>query len=386
MRTFSHENWLKPPYNRTAFQHVQTLFPTDRLRRGDSEATRLLAEPRDLGQIRFKGADGEEQSIDQMVERTETDAFVVLHKGKLIEERYANGMQRDSVHLINSISKTFVGMLAGILVEEGALNPDHLLSQYAPQFEGSAFDQTTVRHALDMTGAAKFGEDYPNWDDDFWVETAVLGWRPDLAGQAGTRSLKQFVFTRSDKEQEDGEKWHYRTLMTNALAIALEEATGTPIQALVEQKLWQKLRPEYDSNVVLDETGFAYFGAGMSVSARDLARFGQMLLDDGMVAGKQIVPARWVNATREGSDKLRGFFADTDASVMFPGWHYQNQTWACQSDGVLCCIGIYGQTIYVHQPSQSVIVKLSTHPEALNIGRFADTMLAMGALTRELAK
>ena len=185
--------------------------------------------------------------------------------------------------------------------------------------------------------------------------------------------------------RKTGEHFHYRTLLTNAVAMAIEGATGMPVQNVMETRLWQKLKPEQDANVVVDATGFAYFGAGISACARDLARFGQMLLNDGMVAGEQIVPAGWVQSTRAGSDERRAHFAATDYAPMFADGHYQNQTWASQSDGLLLCIGIYGQTIYVHQPSRLVIVKLSTHPEPANDIAFANTFQAMRALVEGLS-
>ncbi|MEL6485677.1 MAG: serine hydrolase [Pseudomonadota bacterium] len=330
--------------------------------------------------------DGNGFTIDQMIAATDTDAFLVVHKGALIHETYYNGMQPDSVHLVNSISKTFLGILTGILVGEGAIDPEARATRYVPEFVGTAFDQTTVRQLLNMTGAAKSGEDYAVWDDDFWTETAVVGWRPDLSEKAATRSLKQYAFARSETEQRDGEHFHYRTLMTNALAMVIEGAAQAPVQQLMEQRVWQKLRPEYDASVVLDAQGFPYFGAGISASASDLARFGLMLLNDGLVEGETVVPAQWVQATGAGSDDLRTLFAASQYGAILPGWHYQNQTWACEADGLLACIGIFGQVIFIHKPSDLVIVKLSSHPLADSQPQELMAFVAMNHLASELAE
>lgn len=385
MRSFSRDNWLTPQHNRTSFQHLQSLFPTARLKRGTEPPLPLPSNHVEVGHFRFGWPNGDEQTIGQFLEDSYTDAFLILKDGVLIQERYENGMQPDSLHLLNSISKTFLGMLAGIFVAEGTMALEERVATYVPKLAGTALDQVTLRQALDMTAGVTFSEDYAVATDDFWVETAVLGWRPDLAARAATTSLKDYASGRTTTKHADGEAFHYRTLLTNVVAMAIEGATQTPVQELMERHLWQRLKPEHDANVVVDGTGFPYFGAGMSASARDLARFGQMLLHNGMVDGEQVIPESWIQSTRAGSDERRAQFAVTDYAPVLPNWHYQNQTWASQPEGVLLCIGIFGQTVYVHQASGVVIVKLSTHPEPANDRLYAHTFMAMRALAEELA-
>ena len=95
--------------------------------------------------------------------------------------------------------------------------------------------------------------------------------------------------------------------------------------------------PEQDANVVVDGAGFPYMGAGMSACARDLARFGELLRNDGFYNGQQIVPADWVQQTRAGSDHLRHLFAHSDYARMIKGGHYHNQTWGNAPAGILMC-------------------------------------------------
>lgn len=384
-RPFTQDNWLTPPHNRDSFQHLQSLFPTARLRRGQAVPSPLPSEPEEVAHIQITGIDGKPRSLQTMLDETFTDALLIARNGTLIHERYCNGMQTDSLHLLNSISKSFLGMLAGILVAERTIDPEVLVTTYAPYLAGSAFEKTTVAQVLDMTAAVKFSEDYAIVDDDFWVETAVIGWRPDLEDRANTESLKAFAAERTETEQENGAGFHYRTLLTNIVAMVVEGAAKAPVQTLMEEKLWQKLRPEHDGNVVLDATAFPYFGAGMSATARDLTRFGQLLLNDGKVGDEQVVPAEWVSGTRAGSDQRREHFAATDYALLLPDWHYQNQTWACGPEGLLVCIGIFGQTVYVHTPSGLVITKLSTHPEPANDMLYANTFQMMRALVEGLA-
>ncbi|MBP17564.1 MAG: 6-aminohexanoate hydrolase [Gammaproteobacteria bacterium] len=380
----STENWGDPPHNRWSFQHVQALFPTARVRRGTGPASEFTERHEELTQLTYQGLDDQPRSVRQMLDETYTDAFLVMKDGVILTEEYGNDMSADSHHLLNSVTKSFVGMLTGILVKEGVINPDKRVAGYIPEFEETAFRETTLQQALDMTAAVKFGEDYADKKADFWVEAAVVGWRPALVHDHSASTLFDYALSLKETEQSDGEKFHYRTVLTNVVAMVIERTTGQKIQNLLEQRLWQKLGTEQDACIVVDPAGFPYVGAGMSACARDLARFGQMLLQNGHYNGSQIVPAEWIANTLVGNDELRKLFSETDYAAMLPGGHYRNQVWVNPTQKVMMCIGIYGQTIFVDQSTGVVMVKLSTHPEPVDDFLFGDTFLAMNTLSAAL--
>jgi CubicO group peptidase (beta-lactamase class C family) len=267
-----------------------------------------------------------------------------------------------------------------VVAADGVLDPAAPLTRYLPEFASTALADTTVQHALDMTAAVRYGEDYADPAADFWRETAVVGWRNPPDGSLAAPSLLAFARSLHDADHADGTHFHYRTVLTNVVGMAIERATGQPLAALMEARLWQRLRPEQDAAVVVDPTGFPYFGAGMNACARDLARFGQLLLDDGRYSGEQVVPAAWVQDTVRGSDELRAQFAASDYAGLLAGGHYRNQVWSAADRGLMYCIGIHGQIIYVNQPARVVIVKLSTHPKPAEGALFLDAFTAMGAV------
>lgn len=379
-RSFSLDNWGYPPHNRASFQQVQQLFPTVRLARGNAPPATLNADLQAITELEYPGLDGGSCTVAQMLDDTWTDAFLVTKNGVIVFEDYRNTMGPESLHLLNSVSKSFLGMLVGILAHEGRIDPAEPLVSYLPEFADTAFSETTVQQALDMSGAVAYGEDYADRQADFWKETAVVGWRPALVNADTPATLFDYACTLRDTEQSDGEHFHYRTVFTNVVAMAVERATNTSVATLVEQKLWQPLGPEQDACVVADSSGFPYFGAGMNACARDLARFGQMLVQNGNYNGQQIVPAEWVRDTLEGSDELRRLFAESAYGNLIPGGHYRNQVWSDAPSSQLICIGIHGQTIFVDQTTAVVIVKLSTHPESAETALFTDTFAAMRML------
>ena len=381
VRPFNAHNWGYPPHNRASFQQVQQLVPTRRISRGTNPPSVLPIALQEVGKISYADSDGNPRMIQHMLDDTYTDAFLVTKNGTVLAEEYRNGMGPDSHHLLNSVSKSYLGMLAGILAAQGILDLGDKLTTYLPEFSNTAFHQTTLQQALDMTAAVKYGEDYADKKADFWVETAVVGWRPALVEANFPKTLFGYACTLGDTEQLDGEHFHYRTVLTNVVAMAIERATNQSVARLVEQKLWQPLQPEQDAVVVVDSSGFPYFGAGMNACARDLARFGQMLAQNGLYQDTQIVPKAWIQSCVQGTDELKALFAAGDYAQMIPGGHYHNQIWADSNRQLLICIGIHGQTIYVNQATDVVVVKLSTHPESAQLELFTDSFAGMHAIT-----
>jgi CubicO group peptidase (beta-lactamase class C family) len=376
------DNWNFPPFNRLSFQHVQSLFPTARIRRGAGSITEFDENPCDLADIPYIGMDGSNRTVKQMLDGSYTDSFLVVKNGTIVCEQYFNGMAADSHHLLNSVTKSFIGMLVGIMAEQGCLQEDDPVVRHMPELSGTAFSRTTIRHALDMTAAVEYGEDYADQNADFWVETAVVGWRPDLVNDGSALSLLDYAKSLQKREQLDGEKYHYRTVLTNVLGMVLERASGRTLQDLLQTEIWSRLGPEQDASIVVDRMGFPYVGAGMNACARDLARFGQMVVQRGFFNGDQIVPGDWVDDTRYGNTQTKLAFAAGEYGESLPGAHYRNQFWGMDSDrGIVAAIGIHGQTIYMDMGTGVVIVKFSSQPESVNQEMFMDTFTAMFAIS-----
>ena len=380
--SFSQENWGYPPYNRDSFQQIQSLFPTVRITRGEGPTYRFNEATRDLSGLTYAGVDGGTRTVEQMLDDTFTDSFLVVKDGAILTEIYLNQMGPESHHLMNSVSKSFIGALIGIVAAEGSIQVDGLVRDYVPELAESAFQDTTIRTALDMTAAVEFGEDYSDLNADFWMEASVVGWRPALVKPDAPATLFEYALSRQRTEQKEGEKYHYRTILTNVLAMVLERATDTPLPKLLQSRIWSKLGPEQDACIVVDRVGFPYVGAGMNACTRDLARFGQMIVGNGSIAGHQIVPSEWIDDIRYAERRSVDLFAASDYGGMFEGGHYRSQFWVADADrGIMHCIGIHGQSIHMNMSTGTVIVKFSSHPEPADMPLFDDTFLAMDAIS-----
>lgn len=381
---YSATNWNQPPHNRQSFQHMADLFTTRNVAKSSAPCRPLEQRLQDLSSITYPVSGGQRQTLEHYLANSFTDAFLVLQDGVVVTEEYRNNMQASTPHLLNSVSKSFVGMLAGTAVEEGLLETSRLISDYLPELKETGFSQTTVQNALDMTSAIAYSEDYDEREDDFWHEAAVVGWRPDLKTASSPAGLLEYFQQRTETEQAEGEHFHYRTVLTNICAAVIQRAVQMPFVDYLTLRLWQPMGPEHNANVVMDAQGLPYMGAGMSACARDLARFGEMLRNDGFYNDQQILPVNWVQGTRLGNERLRELFAASDYSTLLPKGHYHNQVWADAHAGELMCIGIHGQHIYINQPKSLVCVKLSSHPYPTDLGLYGETNRALRALAAEI--
>jgi CubicO group peptidase (beta-lactamase class C family) len=114
-------------------------------------------------------------------------------------------MAADSFHLLNSVTKSFVGMLAGILISKKLINETDLVTQHIPELAGTAFSESSIRHLLDMTAAPKYGEDYADPSADFWIEAAVVGWLPALRTKESATTLLSYAERLTESGQLNGE-------------------------------------------------------------------------------------------------------------------------------------------------------------------------------------
>ena len=377
------ENWLEAPNNKESFQKVESLFESVRIRRNSQEPSKLSQKLKSLDSIQIQDMEGQNQTFQEMLTSTHTDAFIVLKDGEILFEEYFNGMKPDSFHLMNSITKSFVGMLVGVLADKGILDISDKVTKYVPELSDGSFSDTTIQSALDMSSAVKFEEDYDDPLCDFWKESAVVGWRPDLVDDSSPSSLLDFAMSLKDKEQEEVGGYHYRSVLTNVIAMVVERATSENLKVLLEKHIWQKLKTEQDAVIVVDKEGLPFAGAGMNACARDLARFGQMILNDGVHEGEQIVSKEWIDSTRTGGDGYKERFARSDHGEMLPGGHYKNYMWVVNPEEMMC-IGIYGQTIHINRNTGVVIVKFSSFPEPAEELMFANTFILLASVSNSV--
>jgi len=356
-------NWQDPPFNRWAFQHVRELIPTARISRGSGPPWRLPSDDRDIAEVRFRHED-RELSIADLLADTYTDGFLVVHHGRIVTEQYFNGLAPDVPHLLMSVSKSVTSAVAGVLVGRRLLDPSAPVTDIVPELLGTSLEGATVQHLLDMRAGTRFDESYDDPEADVRTYERVYLWRPDDGQARPDDALGYFATLRNDGSH--GGPFRYRSILTDVLAWVLERSAGTRLHELIAAALWQPMGAEFDAEITVDRHGNPMADGGICATLRDAARFGQLYLQRGRLRGREIVPAAWIDDTIRGTPDGATAFCNGDNPDGYPpGAHYRNCWWV-RDPGLpfYHASGINGQHVFVHVPTQTVIVKLSTWPPA----------------------
>ncbi len=374
-------NWQDPPFNRWAFQHVREIIPTHRISRGWGPLRRLAHERRPLAPdaVAVQRLEGRSSTLAEVLADTWTDAVVIVHDGRVVLESYANGMAPDTPHIMMSVTKSVVGCVAGILVDQGHLDPDEQASTYVPEIAGSGYGGATVRNLLDMRTGVKFSEEYTNPHAEVRVMERYMGWRPG-SGADDVRGMYGYMTTLAAGSAHGG-PFVYRSADTDMLGWVCERAGGTRMAELISTLVWQPIGAEFDAEITCDGIGSAIHDGGMSARALDLARFGQMLLDDGMVDDAAVVPRGWITQSRTIDPDIRAAFAASDSEPFLTGGWYRNQFWFMPGllGDLQVCLGIHGQMVLVDRATRTVSVKFSSWPTAQDPAFLLDTVRAFVA-------
>jgi CubicO group peptidase (beta-lactamase class C family) len=358
-------DWYWGPGNHWSYQHTRRIFPSADIYRGSGPVSKLDYALRDLDGISFvRPGTKAPMTIAQMYAATETDAFLVLHDGKIVTERYFNGMKPEDTHLLMSVSKSVIGTLAGVIVAEGRLDPNALVTTYIPELKGSAYEGATVRNLLDMTVGMEFDENYSSKTSDLYRLDEATGWVE--RGPHASNGLHAYLSTLKKRHGPHGSEFRYISANTDAMGWVLERAAGTDLAELISTKLWTKLGAERDAYILLDAHQAAYADPGLNMTLRDLGRVSQMVLQGGLYQGRQIVPGNWIQDIRHGGDpdawKKSPAYPHFRTMAGYDSGSYRSYWYVADpGQGHITAIGLAGQLIVIDPTSNTVVVKFSSH-------------------------
>jgi CubicO group peptidase (beta-lactamase class C family) len=371
------DNWDQPPFNRWSFQNMRRVLPTAEIRRAEGPASALQAAPRDLSGLSFETARGGRSTIAAFLEETYRDGFLVLHQGRVVSEQYFNGMTRDSLHLAQSVSKSVVGTVAGIMIHRGDLDAAAPLADIIPELADTGYGDATTNHILSMISGIRFTEEYGLAESDISTWDIIAGWRPRPQPDDLPASIYEWIVQRP-KARAHGGDFQYRSIETDCLGWVLERVSGLGLADLLSRELWAPMGAEHDANItVCLNSGFAAASGGLNASLRDYGRLGQLYLD----GGRGIVAPEWIEDCLIGDN---GKFVG-DYRLQYPHGAYKNCWWIPDvSRRVMAARGVFGQLIYVDFEHRMVIVKLSSWPDYTNPDRSQYTARACQAIAESL--
>lgn len=365
-----------------SFQTMSELFPTRTVARAGPVHAFERA-PRPLGDVLYD-LDGATRSIDDFLERSRTAGIVVLHDGRLVFERYGLGADAGTRFTSWSVAKSFTATLVGLALGEGLIESlDDPLVRYVPQLAGSAYDGVTIEQALQMSSGVAFSEVY---DDESTDVIEFMGYT-----MLANRVPANEYMIRFPRAAEPGSVFNYSTGETQVLGWLVREVTGRPLAQYLSETVWSRIGMEHDASWILDREGAAGMemaGCCLNAALRDYARFGQLMLQDGMwrtADGEpvRVLPEGWVRAATVPDSP------QVDFGRLFPGSDqgYQYQWWALGGpDGAYSAEGVYGQFVYVNPAHRVVIAKASAWPVAWDEQHERETWAAFDAIVAELGR
>jgi CubicO group peptidase (beta-lactamase class C family) len=280
--------------------------------------------------------------LDDVLHGTDTRAFVVVHRGRVVYERYSGDSDPKTLETSFSVAKSFVSTLVGIAIDEGLIGSvDDPVTRYLPELAARdpRFKQITLRDLLTMSSGLRYQESsFPSpRGDDTYTYYGV--------------DLRKDALKRTEIEQAPGKKWHYNNYNPLLLGLVLERATGMSVSGYLASRLWQPLGAGSDASWSLDSkrSGFEKMESGLNATALDCARFGLLFLHGGEWNGRRIVSGEWVRTATH-----------THTATDFPN-RYGYFWWI---DGKrpdrFYASGNYGQYIYVDPHADVVVVRLGS--------------------------
>ena len=367
-------NWRTSPYNRWAFHHVRELIPTAEIAHDPTSVRALASAPRSLAAVKLADVSGRTMTHTEFLLASDTDGLVILHRGRIIAEQYANGMTGHSPHILMSVSKSMLGLLAGVRAVQKELRPERPVTDLVPEVGNGSYAGISIRNLLDMRAGIVYDENYAETAGPIVEYRKAMGWNPVEQGDRPA-DVRSFLATLNEPSQPHGGPTNYVSPGTDLLGWAIERATGQRYVDVFSELLWQPLGAERSADITVDRLGAPRAAGGMCMATRDLARVGQLLVEGGARSTRQIVPESWIADLEQGGD--RDAWDKGSLAPYFPGapMTYRAKWYADHGPRgpLLFCLGIHGQNLFVDRRRELVIAKFSSQSIGLDAEKMALT-------------
>lgn len=376
-------SFFRFPALRYSVCHMREFFPTVRVASSKDSRYRFKEKPnRGIDSVRFiPYGSSTPMTWHTSLRKNYTDGMIILHKGRIVYERYFGALDRVGIHAAMSVSKTFTGTLGALLVAEGVLDEDALCSDYVPELRNSGFGDATVRQVLDMTTSIQYSENYADPNAEIWDFGLAGNPFPKPEGYDGPANYFDYLKT-VQKQHRHGDAFAYKTVNTDVMGWIISRVLDKPLDQVLSERIWKPIGAHYDGYYQIDGSGIAFAGGGFNANLRDMAAFGEMIRNNGFFNKKQILPEDVIKDIQKGGDPK---LFEKSGYGLLKGWSYRNMWWVTHNEhGAFAARGVHGQTIYIDPVGEMVIVRLASHPVAGNAANDPYSLPAYHAVARYL--
>jgi CubicO group peptidase (beta-lactamase class C family) len=371
-------NWRTTPYSRWAFHNVREIIPIAEIKSDSRVAAALPRAARSMDGFNLALSDGSALDLPGFLNATATDALVAMIDGQIAYEFYGNGTTEQTPHILMSATKAVVGLIVGILQNNGDIDVGADASKYMPEIAATAYKGATIRQLLDMRTGITLDE------GQLRAYLNATNWEPVAPGET-LQGFQGFFEQLKIPSAPHGGPFRYISANTDLLGLIIERATGRKFAPLVSELLWRPMGAERDAYITVDRGGAPRCTGGLCATARDFARIGQLMVEQGQGKPADILPKAWIEDIAENGDRQawragewgKSFAAiGTDMSYR-SGWYIvegEPQT--------LFAIGIYGQNLFIDRTNGIVVAKLSSQSAPIDYQAIAFTHLAIPEIRR----
>ncbi|MCE4226165.1 serine hydrolase [Methylobacterium sp. C25] len=332
---------LTPDLQANTFRNIDRLFPTRTVDRGGRVVPLERAE-RQLEDVKFESG-GKTIDLFDYLSLNRVAGLLVLKDGRVAYEDYELGNSSASRWMSMSVAKSISSTLVGAAIKDGYIKSiDDPVTTYLPELAGGAYDGVSIRNLLQMASGAHWDETYtdPKSDRRRMLEL-------QLEGKPGT--ILQLM-AKLPRAHEPGTVWNYSTGETHIVGALVAAATKRPEAVYLSEKIWSRLGMEQDATWWVESpNGLEVGGSGLSATLRDYARFGQFVLNGGVIDGERVVPEGWFE--QAGSPKQLG---GKTVNYGYMWWVFGDAA-GTPNAGAFTARGIFGQYVYVN-PKEHVVI------------------------------
>jgi CubicO group peptidase (beta-lactamase class C family) len=376
-------NWRKPPFNKWSFHHVSEIIPSAIIPCNPLQCRELPSATEKVDDFAII-YEHEKHDLKSFLRATDTDGFLVMRRGKILYEYYADGMTSSTPHILMSVSKSILGLIVGILVQSSAMDVNALVTKWIPEVGSTAYAGATLRDLLDMRAGISFDEDYLASAGPIIEYRKAQNWDP-LSPSEAPGDLRSFFGSLVAQDGTHGGRFHYVSPNTDLMGWVIERATGVRYADLVSELLWQPMGAGRDAYITVDRLGAPRCAGGFCATTRDLARIGLLLAEGGTYGGKQILPAGWIEDILTKGDP--GAWNQGDFVKYFPNIniHYRSKWYVLRDAApIMFGVGVFGQNVFIDRKNQIVIAKFSSQALPMDEKRILLTLRGIEAIRRSL--
>ncbi|MBX6389261.1 MAG: beta-lactamase family protein [Frankia sp.] len=295
------------------------------------------------------------EEIAAVAEEGKSNCLIVVRDGRIAGEWYFRGTNENTTQNVFSVTKSVTSTLVGIAQDDGALRISDSASTWIPQWRGTPAEAVTVRNLLSNDSGRQWS------------------WATDYAELPREQDQTAFAIGLA-QEHPPGQTWAYNNSAIQTLSQVLAGATGQDPVDFAKQRLFEPIGMAH-TTLGTDPSGGAQTYSGLRTTCRDLARFGQLVLDQGRWGDEQIVSAEWLaEATGQSSTAINaaygylwwlnrpgpiaGVQAASDLSAVGDGTLRHGQLVPGAPEDMFWAVGLGNQVVQIDPGSRTVVVRL----------------------------